>query len=95
MNALMVVAWLPVFFIARNLITNVIEGNPSSDLLNSAYLAVVGTLAIITSVYLFGLVLFNKFATQNIGGVHARVIKPMLVSAILLYAVVGFVILAC
>ncbi|MBC8145006.1 MAG: hypothetical protein H7X80_05430 [bacterium] len=94
LNVAMVLAWLPLIFVARNLIDRVIQGSPSDDLLEAAHLAVIGTLVIITAVYLFGIVLANKFATQNADGAQQRIVRPVLLFAAALYVTVGVIIFA-
>jgi hypothetical protein len=88
-NVLLVLLWLPLIYGARTLVSRVAASAPSDDLLQATYLAVVGTLVIVTSAYVFGLVLFNKFVTQNIGGAQPRIVRPLVIGAIVLYAAVG------
>lgn len=90
-NVALVLLWLPLIFAARALIDKVSGASPSADLLQAAYLAVVGTLAIITAAYVFGLVLLNKFMTQNLGGAQPRIVRPLVLGAFVLYAVAGVV----
>ena len=91
-NVAMVLLWVPLLFVARNLLSRVSASDPSDDLLMAARLAVIGTLIIITAVYLFGLVLINKFLTQNLGfGSQRRVVRPMLLAAVVLYVSLGVV----
>src|SRR5688572_23949345 len=94
MNVAMVLVWLPMIFIARLLIDNVIKGSPSGDLLEAAQLAVIGTLVILTGVYLFGIVLVNKFATQNDDRAQPRILHVVLPLAGALYLIVGVIIFA-
>ena len=94
MNAIMVFAWVPLIFIARGLIDQVIAGSPSDDLLEGAHLAVIGTLIILTAVYLFAIVLANKFATQNLDGMQRRIVKPVIITAVTLYAVLAIAVFA-
>jgi len=89
LNALLVLLWLPLMYGARLLIERVVASDPSGDLLQATYLAVVGTLIIVTSAYVFGLVLVNKFVTQNIGGAQPRVVRPLVIAALVLYAAFG------
>src|SRR5688572_29117125 len=88
-NVVMVLAWIPLIFVARGLIEQVIAGSPSEDLLEGAYLAVIGTLIILTAVYLFAIVLVNKFATQNLGDAQGRIVKPVIIAAAGLYTAVA------
>jgi hypothetical protein len=91
-NVALILLWLPIFFIGRLLITRVVAGNPSADLLVAARMAVIGTLVIVTASYLFGVVLIDKYLTQNLGrGSQRRVVRPMLLVAITLYAIAGVI----
>lgn len=89
LNIALIVAWVPLLFVARMLVDDVAAGSPSDHLLDAARLAVIGTLVIVTGVYVFAIVLINKFMTQNLGGVHSRVVRPVVISAIALYTAVG------
>jgi hypothetical protein len=91
LNAALVLVWVPLIFLARSLIETVISRDPSDDLLLGARLAVIGTLFIITVVYLFAIVLINKFMTQNLGDTQRRVVRPTLIAAVLLYIAAGVV----
>jgi hypothetical protein len=91
MNVALVLAWIPVIVIARGLMDQVVAGAPSDDLLAGGYLAVIGTLVIITVAYLFGIVLANKFALQNQSGVHRRMTLRIVTAAAVLYLVIGVV----
>jgi hypothetical protein len=91
-NAALVLVWLPLILLARTLIESVIAVDPSDDLLLGARLAVIGTLVIITATWLFGIVLINKFLSQNLGdGAQRRIVRPVLLVAIVLYVAAGVV----